>query len=278
MRTVVERDPGELVSRAGAWLATEPVLHNVICSVLARATADPASFNEAAWFAVEDGGGPVGVAIHTPPFLLGLTPMSDAAVGALADVVAVHRPGLPGVAGPGDVATRFARLWAERTGAGVVEGMEQLMYQLDSVVAPPPAPGGLRPAAGRDRELLEGWLGDFVAETGVIGREPSVLVDKWLHHGGLHLWEDGGGVTMAGTVPAVAGVVRVGPVYTPPAWRRRGYASACVAALSQQALDRGASACMLYTDSSNPTSNGIYQRIGYRRVAPAREYRFSYTG
>jgi predicted GNAT family acetyltransferase len=69
-------------------------------------------------------------------------------------------------------------------------------------------------------------------------------------------------------------VVRVGPVYTPPDLRGRGYASGVVAALSQHALDQGAAACMLFTDVANPTSNKIYQRIGYRYVGDFTEYRF----
>jgi len=48
-----------------------------------------------------------------------------------------------------------------------------------------------------------------------------------------------------------------------------------VAAVSQRGLDAGASACMLYTDAANPTSNKIYQRIGYRQVGTAQEWRFS---
>ncbi|MGH9000773.1 MAG: GNAT family N-acetyltransferase [Acidimicrobiia bacterium] len=74
----------------------------------------------------------------------------------------------------------------------------------------------------------------------------------------------------------MAGVVRIGPVYSPPHVRGRGYASNCVARLSQLTLEGGASTCMLYTDEANPTSNGIYQRIGYRPVAEARQYRFRY--
>jgi len=67
--------------------------------------------------------------------------------------------------------------------------------------------------------------------------------------------------------PQIAGTVRIGPVYTPPEHRRRGYASAAVAAASRQALARGASRCMLFTDLANPTSNKIYAAVGFRRFA-----------
>ncbi len=277
MGTVVECDPLELAGRAGAWLEGEPVLHNVICTVLARATAEPERFSQAAWFAVEENGEPVGVAIITPPFLLGLTPMSPAALEALVEALTERRPDLPGVVGPSDTPATFARLWAARTGAEVVPGMDQRLFRLDTVVAPAPAPGCLRPAAEDDRGLLEEWFAAFVTEAGAISGDIAVAVDRWLRFGGLHLWQDGERVTMTGAVAAVAGVVRVGPVYTPPVFRGRGYASNCVAAVTQQALDRGADACMLYTDLANPTSNAIYQRLGYRPVADAQEFLFRYA-
>ncbi len=78
---------------------------------------------------------------------------------------------------------------------------------------------------------------------------------------------------MAGRLDAVAGVERIGPVYTPPDRRGRGYASAVVAGVSRSALDAG-HRCILYTDLENPTSNAIYRAIGYRAVAEALQYRF----
>ncbi|MGH9041053.1 MAG: GNAT family N-acetyltransferase [Acidimicrobiia bacterium] len=278
MEIVVPCDPGQLIERAGPWLETEPVLHNVICTALSRATAEPHRFGGADWFAVEDAGNPVGVAILTPPFPLRLTPMSDAALDALVDLLAERRPDLPGATGSGDVAARFARRWTERTGAAVSPGMGLLMYRLDAVEPPPPAPGTYRRAGDDDRALLEDWFLRFVTEAGAIAGDIAAAVNQRLALGALHLWEDGAVVSLTGTQPPVAGVVRIGPVYTPPELRGRGYASNCVATVSRQALDRGASACMLYTDTENRTSNAIFQRIGYRRVAEACEYRFSYTG
>ncbi|MGH9035710.1 MAG: GNAT family N-acetyltransferase, partial [Acidimicrobiia bacterium] len=140
----------------------------------------------------------MGVAFITPPFLLGLTPMSDGALAALVDVLVERRPHLPGVGGPRDVAGRFAERWRKRTGAGVTPGMEQRLYGLDAVVVPPPAPGRLRPAGEDDRVLLREWLAAFVTETGGIGGDIAGAVDRWLASGGLYLWEDGRAVTMAG--------------------------------------------------------------------------------
>jgi predicted GNAT family acetyltransferase len=68
--------------------------------------------------------------------------------------------------------------------------------------------------------------------------------------------------------------IRIGPVYTPPEHRGHGYASAVTAAASQDQLDRGRHFVFLFTDLSNPTSNKIYQAIGYERVCDVDMYRF----
>ena len=274
MAEIIECDPEQLLARGGAWLEGEPVLHNVVCTVAQRAVRQPAVHRDSHWFLVEDGGRPVGAAILTPPFPLGLTPMADGPLAALADHLVDRHPGLPGASGPGDVAARFAARWQRRTGAVAEPGMEQLMYRLDTVEAPPPVDGTLRPADPADHGLLCEWLGAFCAEAGAVAGDIPAAVERRIAEGALHLWEHAGPMTMVGTAPPVAGVVRVGPVYTPPALRRRGYASTAVAAVSQQALDAGATACMLYTDRDNPTSNAVYQRIGYRYVATAGEVGF----
>ncbi|MGH2521912.1 MAG: GNAT family N-acetyltransferase [Anaerolineales bacterium] len=91
---------------------------------------------------------------------------------------------------------------------------------------------------------------------------------------GIYFWEDPHPVSMAGYGGPTPNGIRVGPVYTPPEQRRKGYASACVAALSQLMLDRGRKYCFLFTDLANPTSNHIYQQIGYEPVCDVDEYKF----
>lgn len=76
------------------------------------------------------------------------------------------------------------------------------------------------------------------------------------------------------TGPPTPTGTRVGPVYTPPPDRGRGFASALTAAASQDQLDAGRECCFLFTDLANPTSNTIYQAIGYEPVADVAHYRF----
>jgi predicted GNAT family acetyltransferase len=110
-----------------------------------------------------------------------------------------------------------------------------------------------------------------VLEEGDPGRaEASAIVVHRLaaDDSGFLLWEDGGDVvSLSGWGGPTPNGVRIGPVYTPPHLRGRGFATALVAELSQTLLDRGRRFCFLYTDLANPTSNAIYERIGYVRVA-----------
>jgi predicted GNAT family acetyltransferase len=118
---------------------------------------------------------------------------------------------------------------------------------------------------GADRELLEAWFDAFSRELGDTAPPiPGAVADR-ISHGGLTLWErDGVPVSLAGLNRPAGGTVRVGPVYTPAQHRRHGYAAAVTAAVTAAALDAGARAVVLFTDLANPTSNSVYQRIGYQ--------------
>jgi predicted GNAT family acetyltransferase len=88
------------------------------------------------------------------------------------------------------------------------------------------------------------------------------------------LWEDGGLVSMACKNRPTRKGISVGMVYTPPEARRRGHATACVGELSRQLLQTGREFCVLFADILNPTSNSIYQIIGYRSLGNFAEYEF----
>ena len=138
-----------------------------------------------------------------------------------------------------------------------------------------PAPGGLRLPVQADQDLLVAWMEEFVREARLQGADQARQILAARFDGDrLMLWDDGGPKSMVGMTRPVAGVARIGPVYTPPEHRRRGYATTAVAMFSRRALARGAHTCMLYTDLANPTSNKIYAEVGYRRFADWEEHIF----
>jgi predicted GNAT family acetyltransferase len=192
-------------------------------------------------------------------------------------------PDLAGVNALLKTARGVADAWARRTGGSTRCRTAMAMHSLQTVTDPPhPGPGRLVLATSADRDVAVRWWNEFVIESQVIDAGPDIraaLVDARIARAQLWLWKDAGAtVSMVGLNPAVAGVVRIGPVYTPVDARRRGYASSAVAAVSRQALDAGAHTCMLFTDLANPTSNKIYADVGYRRFGEWEETEFTPAG
>jgi predicted GNAT family acetyltransferase len=113
--------------------------------------------------------------------------------------------------------------------------------------------------------VLVDWYGAFAREVGEPGTSMEGMVDDRLSHDGLWLWlsEAGDPVALCGHSRLLAGMTRIAPVYTPPEHRGRGYAGALTAAVSGAVRAAGAEEVLLFTDLANPTSNAIYQRIGY---------------
>jgi predicted GNAT family acetyltransferase len=217
---------------------------------------------------VTDGDRVVAVALQTPPFQLVLSEIDDAAaIPVLADDL-VGRD-LPGAVGPVEQVRAFME---ERTARGAPPARlvtSERIFQLTAVTPPRPTTGRARIAEHADRLLVANWLDAFMREA--LEDEPSdieAVTDRWLSRRGrtLHLWEDGEVVSLAGGGARTPNGVRIGPVYTPPEARNRGYASALVASISQGELDAGRRFCFLFTDLANPTANHIYQTIGYEPV------------
>jgi GNAT superfamily N-acetyltransferase len=267
------RDPDEVEQAAGAFLRFRPVEHHLTLTFLADEVPPSAQF----WWA-SDGGRVAGVAWQSHRTTrANLTPVEHPAVAAaLAQRMAVDVPDLPGVFAEVASAAAFAASWADitATGAHPVEG--QRLHELRGVrpAARPDPPGGPAAATADDIDEVVALARAFDAEVAML--PPPDLEARYARRiaaGNVHLWHDDGVASWAACTPPVAGVVRIGPVYTPPGRRRRGYAEALVRAVSAQALARGAQRTALYTQLENATSAAIYRRIGYRPVAELLVYR-----
>ncbi len=183
--------------------------------------------------------------------------------------------------GPVDHARRFAELWQKRTGRVAELHTAERAFRLTKVIPPRSIAGAMRLAEARDRALIVAWLVAFGAEALRETRDPAEMAsfaDRLIDRRGgraLYLWEDARPVSMTLASAVTPHGSRIGAVYTPPELRGRGYASALVAGVSQLELDRGRRFCFLFTDLANPTSNKIYQAIGYEPVCDVDDYRFA---
>jgi predicted GNAT family acetyltransferase len=262
-------DPEEFATAVEGFVAADPARSTVLATVLADVLAGVRSYPGSSWLVAEDAGDVVGVAMQTPPHRLWLSAMPDDAASAIARVMAERTPPqtLAGIAGRREAAAAAARQWqALRPAETIAEVRALRSYALDRLLSPRDVPGSARLAVESDVPLLHAWLAAFAVESDidVLDVEASTAA-RLAGHGAFLLWEDGGSVVaIAGHSAQVAGMARVGPVYTPPEQRTRGYGTALTAATTQHALDAGATEVVLFTDLANPTSNSIYQQIGYR--------------
>jgi predicted GNAT family acetyltransferase len=228
---------------------------------------------------VVDESGLILAALMTPPHkLIVYHHQGDLESAARLLVEELAREGwqVPGVFGPGEAPWRVAQRWAETTGKSYHPGTRQGVYELREVLLPPPERGSLRPAMQAELELVTGWWMAFYREIfgGIDPEEARHSAQFRIGAGDCFLWIDEQPVSMAMKTRPTRHGISVSLVYTPPELRHRGYATACVAGLSRLLLASGWRHCALFTDLSNPTSNHIYQEIGYRWVCGYEEYVF----
>lgn len=272
----------EFYGRVEPFLLAREAEHNLLLGICAHLMRYPERVERPPYLAcVEQEGQVVAAAFMGPPNNLVLSHI--AAPGAIpliaSDLYGEYKT-LPGVVAPVPFSKAFAEEWQRQSGQSHELRMAERLYQLEKVNAVTDVPGGMRKATERDTALLCRWMAEFHAEA--LGETDTshtgLMVDRFLHSEtqGIYLWEDGHGlpVSMSGySRPTPNGIVILA-VYTPREHRGRGYASANVAALSRLLLDQGRKYCFLYTDLANPTSNHIYQAIGYKPVSDADMYRF----
>lgn len=272
LKVLFSEDPAFVLSRAGVFLSAQPILHNLILSILhARvAEGDPGHY----WMAIQRDD-IVGVVVQSPlTFPATLTPMELPVAAAMADAIAEAGVALPGVNGEAATAATFAGQWSERTKSAATPFQGNRLYELLETGEVPDVEGELRQAGPHERSLMILWSRAFQHEIGESANDIEIRVDRSLAAGQLWLWErNGEAVSMAIGREPLQGVVRLSGVYTTPEKRKHGYAAACVYALSEKLRDAGCR-CILYTDLGNTTSNSLYRRIGYRAVAEALRYRF----
>jgi predicted GNAT family acetyltransferase len=281
---LVERlaDAQAFLDAAGPFLADREAEHNLLFGIAANLIADPdRPMTAPPYFAaVRREDEVVAAALMTPPFNVVLSCSDDPdAVPALAADLDRGRIPVPGITAPVDVARSFSERWAERHGVTAERTMAERIYRVERVTRPHDVPGSIRIATPDDRDLLVAWVRDFLREAvhRTDDRETQAVVDSALRTGSrtFYLWEhEGRPVSLAGVTGPTPNGIRVGPVYTPPSDREHGFASAVTAAASQEQLDRGRRFVFLNTDISNPTSNKIYQAIGYEPVIDIDQWSF----
>jgi predicted GNAT family acetyltransferase len=269
----------DFLGAAHDFLAAREAEHCLLFGIASVVANHPEVYPEARFWTVHEGDRVVAATLRTPPHNLILSQIDEPRwLAALADDVLASDE-LPGVLGPTAAARALADTWSARTGRAAVRLAHERIFRLDRVIPPRPAPGRCREAEERDRALLATWWEAFSAEAipNAPPGDPAEAADRLLRRAGrvAYLWDEAGeAVALAGAGGPTPRGIRIGPVYTPPDRRGRGYASNLVAAVSELQLASGRSFCFLFTDLANPTSNHIYQALGYTPVVDVDQYKF----
>ncbi len=221
----------------------------------------------------------VAAALMTPPFHVQITGegADDREVLELiARSMGESGQAAPGVMARDSIAATFAEIYSSLYGTEIADSTRMRLYQLEKLIPPQWPSGTFRVATEADTDLLTAWSEEFGREA--LPNDPvrsmRAITAHKVGEKELFIWEDGQPVSMASKSRPTRNSSTISLVYTPPEFRARGYAGACTAALSQYLLDSGYRHCVLFTDLANPTSNSIYQRIGYRPVCDFTSYRF----
>jgi uncharacterized protein len=281
MKLDLYQTPDGFLSVVQDELAKREAFNNLMLGLALRLLNAPERFKHPRFFAaVTDQSALTLAALMIPPnnlILYSSRSQVAPAVDRIAAALHEHGRRVPGVVGPSQAVQLFAEAWTRLTGLPHRPAMMHGIFELRRVEPPGAAPGALRAAGPDDLALLTEWSCAFQREALAHLADPAdvrEVLELRTGDGDIFVWDDGGPVSMAiRGRPTLTGI-SIGSVYTPPGRRGKGYASAGVAALSQLCLDSGYTFCMLYTDLSNPTSNRIYQKIGYRPIGESSEYRF----
>ncbi|MGQ0717968.1 MAG: GNAT family N-acetyltransferase [Pseudonocardiales bacterium] len=280
MDAQLHHNVAEFVALTRPLLEGDPVRHTVALTVTNMLIRAPEVGDPPMLLTVHRGETLAGAAICTPPWALIVSALPAECAGAAAELLAPGYPALPGAVGPRDDAEAFARSWSARTDAAVHERMAQRLFALHGLTPPAGVPGTVRQAGVGDLALLAQWRQNFAAEAtgGLRGRGSAAQQTRRALAAGTValLWEVAGQpVAWASASAPLAGMSRIAPVYTLPQHRGNGYGSAVTAAAAGRARQAGAKQVVLFTDLTNPVTNVIYPRIGFRPVHDAVEFAFT---
>jgi len=278
-------DPAEFLAYFTPALTPTEAEDNIIFGVTNSIIGG--RYDDAYMSVIEHDGEIVQVMVRTPPFPLQFSYMTGTPSPDLVQIIVdewddAFGATLTGIGGAKVAAAAFAHAWTARHKVEAKREHEMRTYKITQVTPPDGVPGQMRPATWDDLDLLTQWLARFDVDTGMGERphdETRQAVEYALntdpHVRALYVWEvDGVPVSMAGSAGPTPRGMRVNAVYTPPEHRKHGYASACVAAVTQHLFDSGREFCFLFTDLANPTSNHIYQQIGYKPVCDVDRWLF----
>lgn len=271
MRFVVERDPVRCLERCEPHLVSREAENNIILSMLLAHRVGTSLPADLIFAHIEDAEAVVGCAVVVPPRNLLLSSCAPEVAEQLAIELFATGVRFPGVLGAEEPVVAFVTRWQDVSGVRMTRVQQQGVYTLTKVTAPEDSRGELRRARPEESDRIADWHVDFQREA-LPHETPDpfsmrAAVERRIERGDVFVWisEDRPVSTASRTRPTRSGI-GINAVYTPEEYRGRGFATRLVAGVARILLEEGHRFCFLHTDLSNPTSNALYQRIGFEWV------------
>ena len=255
-------DVRAFLARAEPWLLEAEVERAGPLQSARQARVDDSRYQKPTyWATIEDGDKIVGCAYRTPPYRVGVTALPTAALAALVLNLEEVYQTVSGFAGVDPAASALADIWIARHGGSSSIVSRSFLFSLGTALPADGAAGALRPAAHGDTALAKEWGDAAAAESGIAPLDGNLCV-RLLGAGQLHLWADGAPRCLLGVLQNTPRAAQLAIVYTPPADRRKGYATRAIAALGTQLVERGVPKRYFLVDPANRAAQALAQKLG----------------
>ena len=261
--------PSEILKKCGPALREKEAENCLPLGILMKFAKTGIGSQNPSMALVEENGKTRLLLLITPPHNLIIRHFGGdlgAGLSAAARYLSEHDWKLPGAIGERRTIEAFSDLYCATANRTATISMEQKVYKCTEVNDLPDSPGKLHLATNADLELLSRWLYVFTQEA--VPEEANIETQRersreYINSSTAFIWQDGTPVSMALAARPMDHGISMAGVFTPKMHRNRGYATTCVLNTTKRLLNSGYDFCTLYTDLSNPTSNSIYQKIGY---------------
>ncbi|MBL4716604.1 MAG: hypothetical protein JKX95_08210 [Bacteroidia bacterium] len=280
MKIIRHQTAKEFLETSQSLLEAKEAENNLILGLATTLVRDINYYgdNQPLFISVLNMGKCVGACLQTPPrnlILYAELENSGSCIYQLCKYLVDNKIEIPGVIGPKDIVQKFTKTWASFRKVSCRIQVDEMVYKLAMVNKVSISQGKLRQAIEADLELIAEWVEKFYREAvqPISAKEAEEESIKRIREGAFYLWEVEEPKCMAASTRPTTNGITVSYVYTPFENRKKGYATSCVAKLSQLLL-KEYEFCTLFTDLSNPTSNSIYQKIGYQAVNHVLQYEF----
>ncbi len=275
----IHKNAREFLDAVGKSLYKSEAVNSLILGVSERLIKYPGSCNNPLFVSVTtQSGALILAAVMTPPHNMILAGGDEFHQGfpLLFSYLEENNIAIPGLIGPKQIIDLVSQSWLPKSKYTMLVTMRQRIYALRNVSLPTMHSGAFQAARAEHIPLIASWIQEFEAES--LGKNNPVNPERagrLIKGGYMFVWEkDSEIVCMAMKTRSIKHSISIGCVYTPKIHRRKGYATALVACLSQHLLDKGYDFVTLFTDLDNPTSNSIYMKIGYYPICDFKQVAF----